>query len=78
MRMLDDETDRPLKLVSIFLTPDEAREMRGYLDHLISDPAAQHSHLSDSDLSHEIIVSVYTDSLAGFHERAKRLILYDT
>ena len=78
MRILDDESDKKLDNVSIFLTKEEAVQLRGYLNQLISNPALQHSHLSSADYKKEITVCIYKeDNLSSFDERSKKLILHD-
>ena len=58
MRILDDDLDKKLNTVSIFLTKKEAIQMRGYLNQLIEKPELQHAHLSSEDYKKEITVKL--------------------
>ncbi|MDN3505885.1 MAG: hypothetical protein P0S96_01495 [Simkaniaceae bacterium] len=78
MRILDDDSDKKLDTVSIFLTKDEAIQLRGYLNQLIDKPKLQHTHLSSEDYKKEITVCIYdTKDLEGFHPRSIKLIKED-
>lgn len=78
MRILDNESDKKLDNVSMFLTKEEAVQLRGYLNQLLDNPALQHSHLSSADYQKEITICLYTeDNLSTFDERSKNLILND-
>lgn len=75
MRILDVDTDRALHNIGLYLTPEEARQLLGYLEDLLKDPDNNHAHLTDSEYQHEITISIYTDSNVFFYdERSKRLI----
>lgn len=78
MRILDDKSDKKLDAISVFLTPEEAIQLRGYLNQLLSNPKLQHSHLSSSDYQKEITICLYDErDLEGFSQRAIRLIKDD-
>jgi hypothetical protein len=78
LRILDDETDKKLDNVSIFLTKDEAMQLRGYLNQLLDNPKLQHSHLSSADYQKEITVSLYDEkNLENFNQRSIQLIKED-
>ena len=73
MRMLNYETDAPLRQVGILLTPDEARQL---LDQLLAVLQAGNGYarLEDADWG-EVDFSLYTpDNLAFLHSRTRRLI----
>lgn len=75
MRILDDESDKKLDNVSIFLTKEEAMQLRGYLNQLLDNPTLQHSHLSSSDYQKEITVCLYDEkNLRNFNQRSIKLI----
>lgn len=77
MRILDEDSDRPLSRVTLYLTIDEARELRSTLDAVFQDHS-RHEHISSNDYDKQITVCVYdTSALQGFTERSKRLILED-
>lgn len=80
MRILDPDQDRALDEVAIYLTPEEAREMRDSLNHLLEhfQEPEEHVHVADSDFKHEITISIYTESnLKYFNQRSRKLIAED-
>ncbi len=78
MRILDHESDKKLDDISLFLTREEAIQLRGYLNQLLDNPKLQHSHLSSSDYQKEITVCLYDEkNIEGFNQRAKKLISDD-
>jgi len=79
LRILNDESDKKLDAVSIFLTKSEAIQLRGYLNQLLENPKMQHSHLSSSDFQKEITICLYDEKkLDDLHPRAKKLIIQDS
>lgn len=81
MRIYDSDSDKKVNNIILYLTPDEAQEMRDSLELLISNSDKhQHEHIPDREdnFKREITVCVYReDNLASFDERSKKLILYD-
>lgn len=78
MRILDDESDKKLDTVTLFLTKEEILQLRSDLDHLIAKPKLNHAHLSSEDYKKEITVCVYDEEdLQGFHPRSIKLIKED-
>ena len=78
MRILDDESDKKLDNVSIFLTKEEAIQLRGYINQLLEKPESQHAHLSSKDYKKEITICVYDEKcLERFHPRSIKLIQED-
>ena len=78
MRILDDDSDNKLDTISIFLTKEEAVQLRGYLNQLLDKPKLQHAHLSSKDYKKEITVCIYDEKdLEGFHPRSIKLIEKD-
>ncbi len=76
MRILDNDTNRALANISVFLTPADAKEMIGYLEHLLEEPLLHHAHLSDEEYKREITLAVYSESnLNEFDERSRKLII---
>jgi hypothetical protein len=76
--MLDEDSDRSLSRVTLYLTIDEARELRSTLDAVVQD-RSRHEHISSNDYEKQITVCVYdTSTLQGFSERSRRLILEDS
>ena len=78
MRILDEESDKKLDNVSIFLNKEEAVQLRCYLNQLLDNPKLQHSHLSSSDYQKEITICLYDEkNLENFNERSIKLIRED-
>lgn len=82
MRILQRETDKVFDTIEIFLTIDEARKLKGILEHMVENPNSGHSHL-EADLKEnvfqkELTIAIYSDeNLSEFDERTKKLILND-
>ena len=79
MRILDEDNDKALNNVSIFLTITEAKELRDTLEQLIPHPIKEHMHVNDADYKKEITILIYEPAgdLSMLHERARRIILED-
>ena len=79
MRILDENTDKSVNAVIIYLTKSEASEMRDSLAQILADPIGRHEHVSNSDYTKEVTICIYDpDHLdEHFHERSKKLILED-
>lgn len=78
MRILSDETDKKLDVVSIFLTKKEAMQLQSYLTQLLDNPQLQHIHLSSEDYKKEISICLYDKTnLKGLHSRVIQLINKD-
>jgi hypothetical protein len=78
LRILDDEADKKLNNISMFLTKEEAVQLRGCLNQLLENPKLHHVHLSSNDYQKEITVCIYNEEkLDNFHSRAIKLIKED-
>jgi hypothetical protein len=79
MRIYNVDTDTKVNEIILYLTPDEAKEMKYALEQVISDSKKHHhKHISDSEYKTEITVCIYKeDNLSTFDERSKKLILND-
>ncbi len=78
MKILDDEGNRPLKRVSLFLTRDETISLLKQLEGLISKHRRHHVHVEDENFEREITIAIYTESnISKFDERSRRLIEKD-
>ncbi|NGX46880.1 MAG: hypothetical protein K1000chlam3_00247 [Chlamydiae bacterium] len=78
MRVLNDEADEKLDTASIFLTKEEALQLRSHLEQLLDDPKLQHIHLSSDDYQKELTICLYDEkNLKGLYLRAVRLIEND-
>ncbi len=49
MRILDDKSDKKLDTVTLFLTQEEALQLRSDLDQLLAKPKLHHTHLSSEN-----------------------------
>jgi hypothetical protein len=79
MHILDDETDKKLNCITIFLTKNEAQQLFGYAKQLLEElSSSDHYHLSSEDYQKEITICLYdTNKLEGFNPRVQKLILQD-
>jgi hypothetical protein len=79
MRIIDGRTNKPLKDISLFLTPMEARQLIADLEGLLTVYGEQgrHEHLSDDDYKYEITTALYDDKDLNkfkFNEIAMKLL----
>jgi len=78
MRLLDQDNDKPLARVMLYLTRNEGLELLRDLERLLNKPSDHHSHIDSDDWSKEVTIAIYDpNNLRGFDERSKRLILED-
>ncbi|CUI18116.1 conserved hypothetical protein (plasmid) [Candidatus Protochlamydia naegleriophila] len=78
MRILDQETDQSLNNIILYLTSQEAQELRDSLEDVINKPLNNHSHIPSNDFEKEITVCIYDENnLKGFNERSINIILND-
>lgn len=78
MRILDDESDKKLDNVSIFLTREELKQLIGYAEGLLNKDSSDHYHLSSDDYQKEITLSIYNpESTEKFNPRIIKLIKND-
>lgn len=79
MRIYDIDADKKVNKVILYLTPEEAKEMKDALESIINDNEKHlHEHIPDreDDFKREITVCIYRkDDLSSFDERSKKLIL---
>jgi hypothetical protein len=80
MRILDQDQDRSVSRAILYLTMEEASELRDSLNAILNEPReGRHEHVSSEDYVKELTVCVYSPSdLAAFDERSKKLILEDS
>ena len=81
MFIIDDSADRALDSVTIYLTPDEARNLAAHCEHLTAAPVkSDHEHFFEFDESGQVIlrhirVIQYVDGdMDHFSARAQHLI----
>ncbi len=80
MRIFDDESNKKLDRVTLFLTEYEAVQLESYLKQFLtkSKDRGLHFHLSSEDYQEEITVCIYNpEDISGLDERAQKLIRDD-
>lgn len=81
MRIYNEDTDKKVNKVILYLTPDEAHELKDSLELIINNNKRHHhEHIPDreDDFKREITVCIYKkDDLSSFDERSRKLILND-
>ncbi len=80
MRILDRGHDRPLSKIGLFLTKDEALELRDSLTSLLENKARKgfHHHINNAEYSKEITLAIYSENdLSEFDKRTQHLIQDD-
>ena len=81
MRIYNEDTDKKVNKVILYLTPDEAQELKDSLELIINNNEKHdHEHIPDreDDFKSEITVCIYRkDNLSSFDERSRKLILND-
>ncbi len=74
MRILDQDSDRALSHVTLYLLKREAAELRDTLDSLLARPGG-HGHVPDGEYAKEITVVLYGGGHdASLDDRSRRLI----
>lgn len=70
MRILDTDNQGPVRRIQLYLTPDEAAELRRALDRLLQDPeGSEHEHVVAEDASRDLSVSIVTAAKLAEAER---------
>jgi hypothetical protein len=79
MRIYNLDLDTKVNKVILYLTPEEAQEMKHALEQVMSDSKKyHHKHILDNEYKREITICIYKeDNLSSFDERSKKLILND-
>lgn len=78
MKIFDEDTEKKVNNVILYLTPEEAQEMKDSLEILLKNKDHHHSHIPDKDFKKEITICIYReDNLSSFDEHSKKLILRD-
>lgn len=76
MRILEENSDKSLKKIILYLTLSEALEMKDSISSILKDSKNNHAHIADANCEKEITICIYDDKdLEGYNERSKRLIL---
>ena len=78
MRILNQDKDEALNRITLYLTMDEARELRDSLESLLAVPLGHHEHVPSEDYNKEVTVCIYdTTFLDKFDNRSRKLINED-
>ena len=63
MRILNQDTDNSIKNVTLYLKPEEAKELYDSIGMLLEDGNFEmHEHVCDKTYDHEITVVLYDDN----------------
>jgi hypothetical protein len=78
MWILDEENNKPIREITIFLTVEEATALYCGAQRLVFNPSIHHVHVRDEDKQRQIALAIYRPSrLADLDERSQRLIVAD-
>jgi hypothetical protein len=78
MRILDEDNDKSLDRVTLYLTNSEASELRDALETLLTDSSNRHEHIPDAEYKKELTVCIYDQNILNqFNERSKKIITKD-
>lgn len=78
MRIYNLDIEKKVNKVALYLTHEEASEMKDALEGLLSNEKHHHEHIPDKDFKREITISIYSeDNISSFDEKSKKLILND-
>lgn len=78
MRLLNDDSDEKLDNISIFLTKEEALQLKSYLVQMLENKTMHHAHLNSSDFKKEVTVCIYDeDKMPSLHPRVIKLLQED-
>lgn len=76
MHILDNDTDKSIDQVTLYLTPSEAGELRDKLAAILKSHQNDHAHINDTAFTKEITICTYDlEHLDHFDERSRRLLL---
>ena len=75
MRILDQDRDKSVNRITLYLLRSEAEELKDSLESLLRPEGGHHEHVSSSDYSKEVTVTVYdADNVSSFDGRSRELI----
>ncbi len=80
MRIYDSDSDKKVNNVILYLTNNEAQEMKDSLEFIINNKKNHHEHIADreDDFKREVTICIYDkNDLSNYDERSKKLILHD-
>jgi len=76
MRILDQDADKSINQITLYLTVLEAQELRDSIDSLLQNETHHHEHISSEDYKKEITMTIYDRlPLDSFDERSKKIVL---
>ena len=77
MRIYSQDLDKPFNKLTLYLTDDEAQEVKDSLGLLLNNHKIHHEHIPerDSNFQREITICIYREqNLGEFDERSKDII----
>ena len=78
MRILDQDADKSINQITLYLTVLEAQELRDSIDSLLQNETHHYEHISSDDYKKEITMTIYDRlQLDSFDERSKKIVLSD-
>ena len=81
VRLLDEDSDRALTRLALYLTAKEAKQMGKALEDLairLEEGRPDHVHVDDREYEHHLTLVLYSpDDLDGLQPRYRKLILED-
>ena len=78
MRILDQDTNKPLERIIVYLTLAEAREMNDKIESLLASDGVHHEHVPSDNYQKEITLTIYENRpIESFDERSRQLIKDD-
>jgi hypothetical protein len=79
MRMIDMDSKRGVKVLQLYLNPQEAREFRKELDRLLVDPEAnEHSHIDfggKSEISFSILTEKKLKNIKAYSKIEQKILM---
>ena len=75
MKIFDEQNDRILDSITIYLTPSEAHQLGDFAKQLSLHPEDHHAHVDNLDSSVEITIAVYTPENINQFDVKSRAIL---
>lgn len=78
MHIYDADADNELNAITLYLTPDEAGELRDDLVRLLAQPRGNHAHISSPDFQREATICVYRkEDIDTFDDRSREILKAD-
>ena len=79
MKLIAVDRKCSLKVVSLYLTVKEAKQLRDELERLLKEPEAkEHLHIYEEDMSREISCSIITENklknLSGYNKLERQVL----